>query len=60
MLLSRLSFTLYLVHYAIIVLVVSGMTEGYSFTEARFINDYIGFVASSTLAAILLHLLVRT
>lgn len=58
-LLSRLCLPLYLVHFGIILLVVSGMADGYTFTEARFMHDYIGFTASSTLAAFLLHLLVR-
>lgn len=48
------------VHFAIIMIVLSQNVYPYTFSEASFIQQYVGNVASAAVVAFVLHLVVRS
>lgn len=47
------------VHFGIMVVVMSSEPGNYPFSEPRLIFDYLGYVFTSVLLGLVLHLLVR-
>lgn len=47
------------VHFGLMVVVMSSEPGTYPFSEVRFSFDFVGYLAGSTVLALLLHLLVR-